>query len=301
MNLLDDIRADLVNESADLSNTLRKARILASQINLPEFKEWLSLELNGYGNEDTLPEYRCFPATNLGMFSGSFGSSVKNMVIPTYNLPESVREYAENLTICDGVGSLQGMLSRDLDAYQERWPQEAVMLARESVQLTGNMVLVDVHRPIPRHTISGVLDNIKNKLLDFILAMQESDITPEDLDNRKVEPAVARTIFNTVNVYGNNAVIATGETINQEINLVRQGDVDSLLNHLREVGVDDNSLCELKEAVASEPSTSDGNFGPKVRAWLGGMLEKASSKAWGVGVETASKELLDALKSFYGM
>lgn len=30
MNLLDEIRADLVNESASLANTLRKAKILAS-------------------------------------------------------------------------------------------------------------------------------------------------------------------------------------------------------------------------------------------------------------------------------
>ena len=32
MNLLDDIRSDLVNESANLATTLRKAKILASSI-----------------------------------------------------------------------------------------------------------------------------------------------------------------------------------------------------------------------------------------------------------------------------
>ena len=73
MNLLDDIRADLVNESASLSNTLRKAKILASQINLPEFKEWLDFELSGYSVEGykDVPPYRSFRPVNLGMFSRS--------------------------------------------------------------------------------------------------------------------------------------------------------------------------------------------------------------------------------------
>ena len=39
MSLLDEIRTDLVNESANLPNTLRKAKILASEIGLPECRE----------------------------------------------------------------------------------------------------------------------------------------------------------------------------------------------------------------------------------------------------------------------
>ena len=34
MSLLDEIQSDLVNESADLSNILRKAKILASALGL---------------------------------------------------------------------------------------------------------------------------------------------------------------------------------------------------------------------------------------------------------------------------
>lgn len=47
MSLLDEIRTDLVNESASLSNTLRKAKIFASEIGLPAFREWVGFELEG--------------------------------------------------------------------------------------------------------------------------------------------------------------------------------------------------------------------------------------------------------------
>ncbi len=300
MNLLDDIRADLVNESASLSNTLRKAKILASQINLPEFRKWLDLELDGYSIDDTIPKYRSFHPTNLGTFSGPFGSIVRNMSIPTYNLSDPVKEFAENLELYDGLGALEGMLSQGSKTLQRNWSPELVILARNETRLDGNMILVEAHQPIPIYFISGIMDTVKNKLLDFLLAIQDSNITPEDLENRTVETTVARTIFNTINVYGDNAMVASGENVNQEIKAIQRGDVDSLLNHFRTLGVDDHSLCELKDAVVSEPSASNGKLGPKVSAWMGGMVTKAATKTWDVGIETASKVLMDALKNYYG-
>ena len=47
MSLLDEIRTDLVNESANLYSTLRKANLLANEIGLPAFREWVGFELEG--------------------------------------------------------------------------------------------------------------------------------------------------------------------------------------------------------------------------------------------------------------
>ncbi len=74
MNLLDEIRSDLVNESASLSNTLRKAKILANAIGLPEFREWVEFELGGYRDRESVPGYRHFSPTNFGTFVGPFQS-----------------------------------------------------------------------------------------------------------------------------------------------------------------------------------------------------------------------------------
>ena len=68
MGLLDDIRSDLTKQSADLSVTLRKAKVLASAIGLPEFRDWVDSELNGYEDRNKLPSYRVHGATSLGYF-----------------------------------------------------------------------------------------------------------------------------------------------------------------------------------------------------------------------------------------
>ena len=296
MSLLDEIRSALVNESADLSNTLRKAKILASAIGLPEFREWVDFELSGYTDRDKVPSYRCFRPTNLGTFSGPFQSGVKNMPLPTYNLPDEVKEFAENLILFEGVGALEAQAS---GSYQRKWPQEMVMLARDAIQMTGGMVLIDAHQPIPAYALTGVLDQIKNKLLDFVLGLQKSDITSEDLNNGTVEAEVARNLFH-INIYGDRNVVASGEHVSQRLNTVPKGDVHSLISYLRKHNLESDDLSELKDAVSSEPSAPDGRYGPKVRAWLEGMISKAASNTWKVGVETASKVLKDALNGYYG-
>lgn len=296
MGLLDEIRSDLTNQSADLSNTLRKAKILASAIGLPEFRDWVDSELNGYEDRNKLPSYRIHLATNLGYFSGPFQSGVKNVILPIYNLPDLVKDYAENLLFFDGVGALKAQAEKD---GQVRWPQEMVMLARDWVQMDGGLVLADAHKPVPAYVILGVLDQVKNKLLDFILALEEN-VTAESLENRTIETDVARNIFNTY-IYGNQNTVATGEQVTQQVTTVQQGNVESLLNCLRTLNVEDTDLNELRNAIATEPAASEGSYGPKVKAWLGGMVAKATSGIWKIGLETGTKALTGALNGYYGL
>lgn len=300
MSLLDEIRSDLVNELADLSNTLRKAKMLARAIRLPEFREWVDFELNGYPEVEKVPSYRRFRPTNLGTFAGPFNSGVKNMVLPIYNLPPEIKELAENFIFFEGVGALEALAAQAPDSHQWKWPQEMVLLAQQAIKLTGGMVLVDAHQPIPAHAISGVLDQVKNKLLDFVLDLQESNITSEDLNNRAVEPELARNIFNNINIYGDRNIVAGGARVNQRVNTVEKGDLTSLVSFLREYNIDHDDISALKDAISLEPTAHNGHYGPKVGAWLGGMISKAASSAWNVGVETASKVLVAALKGYYG-
>lgn len=299
MSLLDEIRTALVDESADLPNILRKAKILASEVGLPEFQEWVDFELSGYPDKDKVPSYRRFRATNLGTFSGPFQSVAKNIPLPTHDLPGPMKDFAEDLTFLEGAGSLEGMLLQESESFQRRWPPRLVILARDTIKMSGEMVLVDAFRIVPRYMISGILDNVKNKLLDFVLGLQQSNVTPERLDNGSVEPGVVRNLFN-VHIYGDHNVVASGENVHQEFKTVSKGDIGSLLNHLRELGVANDDLRELKNAVSSEPQASNGEFGPKVRAWVGGMISKASSDVWKVGLEAAPKVLMDALRGYYG-
>ena len=299
MSLLKEIRSALVNESANLSNTLRKAKILASAIGLPEFKEWVDSELSGYSDREKVPNYRCLRPNNLGTFFGPGHSSFRNVPLPTYNLPDSIKAFAENQVFYEGVGQLEAMAAQASESYKCTWPPEMVIVARDAIQMSGGIVLTEAYQPISPQSISGILDQVKTKLLDFVLGLQESNITSEDLDNRKVEPGAVRNLFN-ITIHGDRNIVASGEYVDQQVNPVEKGDIDSLLGHLRELEVDNDDLSGLVAAITAEPDAPQGRYGPKVLAWLGGMISKAASNTWKVGVETATKALTDALSAYYG-
>ena len=296
MSLLEEIRTDLTNQSADLSNTLRKAKVLASAIGLPEFRDWVDSELNGYKDSDKLPDYRVHPTQSLGSFAGSFGSGYNNVILPTHGLPDLARDFCGNVRFFDGVGALEAQKGND---GQIRWSQEMLSLAREHVKMSNGMVLVDAHMPVPAYVVMGVLDQIKTRLLDFVLALEENHVTEEDLNNRAVAPEMAQSIFNTY-IYGNQNTVATGEQVTQHITTVQQGNVDSLLDHLLGLDIGDDDLGELQAVIEDEPAASGGEYGPKAKAWLGGMVAKAATGTWKVGVEAGTKMLTNALNQYYG-
>ena len=296
MDLIEEIRNDLLSEAASLTTTLRKAKVLASEISLPEFREWVDFELGGYPRGRDAPAYRSFRPTNLGTLSGPFGGGGSNVPLATHRLPEPVKEFAERFTFRAGVGELEALIS---DVHERRWPAEYVILARDHLKYTGGSILIDAYQPIPPHVTSGILDQVKNKLLDFIIGLQENNVTSDNVDNEGVAAEVARNLF-IINIYGDRNVVASGEKVHQEAMLVNVGDIESLVHHLRALGIGDDELDELHDAVLSEPEAENGQLGPKVAGWLGRLVSKAASGALDIGVDSLSREVMHALMSYYG-
>ena len=293
MKLIDDIRDDLVTGSTSLSDTLRKAKILAHQLGLSELRMWADSELSGYENPEQTPDYRRFRANNFGTFFGPYNSQVKNQLLPTTSLPEPLKSFAENHVVQQSVKQLEAMLSQESTSFP--WPTEFVMVAREHIVIEG-MQLVEAHKPIPNSVFSGILDCVKTRLLDFVL---ETPITDQQLRDGTFDRAEARNIFLT-NVYGSDNVVAVGETVSQGLSEIMPGDRESLLAYLRGTGITEDDLGVLGQAIAAEITAGENRLGPQVSSWLGRMMVKATSGAWDVTVQTVPNLLIGALGKYYG-
>lgn len=299
MTLIDEIRSDLTNESASLANTLRKAKILASNLGVSEFEEWVDSELNGYPNRSKVPDYRRSLTHNIGTFSGPFQSGVKNVTLPTSFLPEPVKSFAEHLVFTEGVGELDEMLKGGEEGFKSTWPREYVIMAKDSTKMTNGMVLVDAYQPILPTHVAGVLDKIKNILLGFVLSLQNNNVTLENIERGKVNRDVVRNLVN-INIYGDHNIVAGGENIQQQANPIQKGDIASLMGYLNKHKVGRKSRSKLRKALLNEPDASSRALGPKVKAWVRDMKDKASSGIWKVGLAEASKVLMDGLRGYYG-
>ena len=125
------------------------------------------------------------------------------------------------MVMIEGIGwNLKAMLSPNRTTFEEGG--HGVCLARRKRAFTTfkavDVVLVDAFRPVPKHLVAGIIDSIKNKLLDFILDLQkasggaESDNWEDSLATKRF-----RNLFN-VNIYGSHNVIASGENVVQTLN-----------------------------------------------------------------------------------
>ena len=54
-SLIAEIIEEASDGSADISGVLRKAVIASSRLNIPEMREWMVNELNGYGGVKRFP------------------------------------------------------------------------------------------------------------------------------------------------------------------------------------------------------------------------------------------------------
>lgn len=182
MDILKEIRNEIIDESVSISSILRKARVLASLLKDKNFEKWVLSELNGYDEEDKdIPNYRILNVDSTGDFSGPFGSGAKNMPIPTFNLPDYVREFTNDTKITQGVKSIETLAQSDSNTLVLNWPPEYIAVCQSKIY--ERMNLYSARKVIGRSEMVQILDTIRNRLLDFILELQTKNpkINSEEL------------------------------------------------------------------------------------------------------------------------
>ena len=149
-----------------------------------------------------------------------------------------------------------------------------------------------------------LMNAVRNRILDFSLAVWKESPTAGEIDDTrssKLEPTKVTQIFNTT-VYGGSANLV-GTATDSEITFnLSPADIPGLEAILRENGIKDTELYELRTALAAEPQPpADKVFGPKVSSWISKMIEKAADGTWNVSLGAAGNLLAQALGKYYGL
>lgn len=172
MTLLADIEAAAVDSTVPLPDLLRRCKVLAARLKHQEFASWIANELDGYGPDEPLPDYRRVKGGYLvGDYVGPF-STLKGHAIPLSEVSHDLREALQEHRILDSVGTLANLLSRD-DVQLGR-PLPALHI-KNRVPRFLDMELLSVSQPLDRSDIAGILDTVRNRVLDFALAIENEE------------------------------------------------------------------------------------------------------------------------------
>jgi hypothetical protein len=302
--VLDEIVVSLSNESAPVTDSLLKTKVLLHKLGHAELVDWVNNELNGYSDTAELPPYRHLKGTILANVSNGFYRHTSHP-LPLMHLTDSQMENLTTSWASQSVAVIEGMLTSTANKPARLHadpPMEANGLLGKSLERTYRVERAWL--AIDYSALKGVLIQVRSRLLDFILGLRGQ--LPEDLTYRQVKTQTEGMdmpgMFKHA-IFGDNTTILVGHQNTQTVKNSKsvQGDFQSLASELRQHHVSEPDIIALKEALSRDEASvevSSKRFGPAVKGWMKSMFDKAMDASWNVELGIVSGLLTTVLQKY---
>jgi len=292
MSLLDDIIRLAQDDQSSLPNILRMCLVLASQLKDERLKAWANRELDGYRNENEVPQYRKHGAHAFGHFIGIGWSQFPRHLIPSGVLPKELQHWAESVDVAQSVGSLADLKKSAKGAMITfPWPPNMVALYQD--KLVMDKMCQNAWQELPMPALVEILETVRNTTLRMALDIREKlpeSSNPDDLG--KLEPSVKReiqqVIIEKLENFGN---VALGDIAVKEQTII-VGDRKTLDAALMKSGLDKTDVAELSD-VLIEGGSKD--------KWIESKAVKIVANGVKVGVDIGKAILTEFLLQYSGL
>jgi hypothetical protein len=291
MKLLDEIVDLAVDDKTSLPVLLRKCLVLSYRLKNERLKAWAEKELDGYADDDALPDYRQTPTLSKGTFF-SPGWRMDDYTIPTFMLEERHRAMIDNAAFREGVAALQLDPQERKEGRQWRipWPPAMVALYQNSI-LKGS-ALASAYQEVPTPFNAALLDTVRNRVLKLALELQEELGSVGDDPAALPPERIDQTVI--TNIYGGHVVIAGRvEDVTQAGSIVViKGDLASLNEALARLGTDKSDVQALDAALAEDAAASASpGLGQRTLGWIQSAAIKLARKGGDAALDVAKAEV----------
>lgn len=210
-SIINEIQRDALDSNISVSELLRKSKVIAVKLDLPEFLAWVENELNGY-DQSEVPEYRRVTGEPKGW-------NPINGWIPLILPPESQTSISSR-GISQKIGELEEVAKSDSNSLISPYTPELNETLSKAVEMRTKFALM-----LSRSAVIGILDAVRNVILDWSLKLEKAGIVGDGLtfsqeDKKKAHEA--QTIYqieNIDNFTGNMGSINDNATLTvQQIN-----------------------------------------------------------------------------------
>jgi len=272
-----------------------------------ELSDWAKAEAGGYDSAKSLPDYRIFETEVLGTFSGPFGSSIQNTLIPKIFIEEGHRDTLFKAYMMESVGELERLAigRADTNNLTIPWPGNVILYYQQKTFFQG-YVLVAAEQVMTSTTIASILEAIRTRVVEFVLAIEEElGIDAMNYDGSKTpletpsQEKVTQT-FHTTIMGGTNFALGNMGTTNQYITHVQPGDLQGLKEKLAELGVTEELITDLDSALDKD-ADSEEQPGTHVQGWLSRVMIKAGQGTLQLASATATVVVMAEVRRFLGL
>lgn len=296
MSLLKEIENMAVDSAIPITDLLRKCLVLASELGIKELESWAKHELNGYQDENSIPQYRIIPVQNYANISSGY-TNFNKVPFPIGRLPDELREQYEKQTFAMPITEIADMADshKDERAIYLAWNPNHIYLLNAREEKIFNGELISVWKAFSKSSLLGILDTVRNRILEFIIQIKKEnpdlDVTTEDRISSLNEEDKQRVtnIFNQT-FYGGISQMMVASNNSTQIHdvVIKSGDMQELQKQLGQLGVEEEDINKLVKAI-NEDNKAGEKFGQKVRQWL---KDKSASISDKVAVDSITQLLL---------
>lgn len=305
MSLLHQIQESVVQEGSDLGSILLKLRLLAARLGSDVLEEWVKHESEGYPKEVEVPAYRIVGVSYKGMFSGPYGSGIKNAQIPPYLIEKFAGDSWTNYEIRESIAAVDELVKGSTEGGSLGIDASNLILLLQGKIYEG-YACNDISGSISRTSLSEIQQSVRSRILELTLELEKSipaaaHITfgapkSEETNSEKVQQISQQII------YGNVTTAVAGGHGAQVSVVVNERDKDSLVQYLTESGLPADDATSLAEVLETEePESLEEPFGSKAKDWIASNIKKAVNGTWEMGVSVATSVITEAAKKYYGL
>jgi len=205
MAIITELQRQAIDSETDVLSLLRSALLVAHKLDLEDFRLWLECELTGYTDKKYLPDYRLIKG-ELKAFDQYTGW------IPVVVSHREMEDVLTKREITESIASLYDLLKSE-KAREGFVISIDGSTALKISQLTG--IQTNYKIDVSSSSIANIVEQVKNKILEWSLELEKNGIMGENLSFTDVEKEKAReapsiTNFITFNGDVSNSQIQQG-------------------------------------------------------------------------------------------
>lgn len=210
-SLVEELQRDALDSSVSVLDLLRKALVVATKLNIDEFKEWIERELKGYSGQETVPDYR----NVVGEIKAYNPYNLFYGWIPCI-LPDDINQMVSKNALFQSISELQNLVEKSENFLYFSTPFQDIL--RECFESETNYSL-----KISTSQISRILERTKDIILKWSLQLEEDGILGDGMTFNKQEKSIASHKDYTYIIYANGDI---NMNENRSINLQSKGSVE---------------------------------------------------------------------------
>lgn len=163
-----ELQQNATNHDVKVSNLLRQSYLISKKLKDKKMEAWIKKELDGYEDEDKLPDYRNVKGEPK-YYNPFYGYS--DFIIEH----AEIREVVSKRKIYQSIAELEDLYEKSDKYVVVNINPEAMIVLKEGLGITEDIKIF-----VTNAQIKAIFDSIKTKILEWTVELEEKGISSEN-------------------------------------------------------------------------------------------------------------------------